>query len=97
MFDSLERKLNYEYRRFYEEKRRASKENIFGSSYEIETKKTIVRVLKETKFDYQEEQQLLRIPDLIDNVYALMEQDRQTSAEDVRRHLESLANVTEAR
>lgn len=95
MFDTLINKLDYEYRRFYEEKRRESKENIFGSSYEIEIKKTIVRVLKEVKLNYQEEQHLLTITSLIDNIYVGMEREHQTSKEDVLSHLASLVNAKE--
>jgi hypothetical protein len=76
MFADIVAKLDYEYNRFYEEKRRASKDNIFGSSYEIEAKKTIVRALKKELLSKEAEDCLLKIPNLIDNIYAWMEKER---------------------
>lgn len=82
MFETLSGKIEYEYNKFYEEKKRQSKENIFASSYEIEAKKEIRRMLTKG-LGYQEEIILLHVPNLLDQVYLLMEADKMFGEESV--------------
>jgi|GEM_PF-3055706 len=90
MFSSVKDRIEYEYERFRVEKIRHSKDNIYASSYEIEVKKTIRHVLARMDFEPTVEWKIVGIPNLLDQIYALMEENRLCSEGSVGECLKQL-------
>lgn len=73
---TLEQKIKYEYRRFYLDMVKTSRENIFAHSSEIEAKKEIMNelFLLTLKLDEQTQELLLLEGNLLRSAYCFMEE-----------------------
>ncbi len=89
MDETLIEKISFEYEKFKRSKICQAKENIFASSYEVETKKRIYRYLTEQK-SLPGEEILLTVPFLLDSIYLEMEKDMLSGDEMIRQCIQKV-------
>lgn len=89
---NIERKLDWEYEKFYLDMMRTSRENIFTKSKEIEYKKCIWKQLKEVTVELQEnEVDVLMVKDsLIDYMFTFLSEKETVTDGDIQEQLNKL-------
>lgn len=89
---NIEKKIDWEYEKFYLDMMRTSRENIFTKSKEIEYKKCICKKLKEVTQDLSEnEMNVLMVKDnLIDYMFIFLNEKQIVTDNDIQRQLNKL-------
>lgn len=84
MFLNLKEKIDYEFGKFQLEKVRQTKESIFASSYEVEIKKAVYRVLQQSSYSKKDLGRIMQEANLIDRIFAEMEKNRLYGDENIK-------------
>ena len=96
MFDGLTDKMDYEYGNFYNQTITLSKYSIYAKSNEIYCKKLIKSILGDGKrFRGEDEKALVLRPNLLDEIYCMMEQEAEFGQEAVMRCVERVLGYSQ--
>lgn len=89
---NIEKKIDWEYEKFYLDMMRTSRENIFTKSKEIEYKKCICKKLKEVTQELSENEiNVLMVKDnLIDYMFTFLNEKQIVTDNDIQKQLNKL-------